>query len=132
MVRYENGTKDIFIEEKNDDAVSSSSSLSGDLFTRGQLDASRHYTAYKGAGTGTIITSLLSPIIGLIPAIACSSTRPKYTNFNYPNADLMKKSDYYMGYTQKSKKIKQGKVWKNWGIGLGVNFVAVIILTSRP
>ena len=130
MVRYENGTKDIFNEEKKTENVSSSSSSSGDLFIKGKADASRYYNGYKGAGTGTLITSLLSPLVGLIPAIACSSTQPKEINLNYPNADLMKKSDYYNGYTQKSKKIKQGKVWTNWGIAFGVNLVAILILTS--
>ncbi len=125
MVRYENGTKDIFNEEKKSENVSSLSLSSGDLFIKGQADASRYYKGYKGAGTGTLITSLLSPLVGLIPAIACSSTQPKEINLNYPNADLMKKSDYYNGYTQKSKKIKQGKVWTNWGIAFGVNLVAI-------
>jgi hypothetical protein len=127
MIRYENGTKDIFTEEKK---IETTSSTSGDLFIQGQSDASRYYKGYKGAGTGTLITSLVSPLVGLIPAIACSSTQPKEINLNYPNADLMKKSDYYNGYTQKSKKIKQGKVWTNWGIAFGVNLVAVLILTS--
>jgi len=33
----------------------------------------------------------------------------------------MKNPDYYKGYTKKAKRIKQGKVWKNWGVGSGVN-----------
>jgi len=130
MVRYENGTKDIFTEEKKNETVSTPSTTSGDLFTQGKLDASKYYKGYKGAGTGTLIAGLVSPLVGLIPAIACSSTQPKEINLNYPNADLMKKSDYYNGYTQKSKKIKQGKVWTNWGIAFGVNLVAVLVLTS--
>ena len=130
MVRYENGTKDIFIEEKRNETVSTPNPSSGDLFTQGQLDASKYYNGYKGAGTGTLITSLVSPLVGLIPAIACSSTQPKEINLNYPNADLIKKSDYFNGYTQKSKKIKQSKVWKNWGIAFGVNLVAVLLLSS--
>jgi hypothetical protein len=125
MVRYENGTKDIFNTDKKDDNISSA-----DLFTQGQSDASKYYKGYKGAGTGTLITSLVSPLIGLIPAIATSSTQPKDINLNYPNADLMKKSEYNNGYSQKSKKIKQGKVWKNWGIGFGVNLLAALLIVS--
>ena len=130
MVRYENGTKDIFNEEKKIEATSNLSQSNEDLFTQGKLDASKYYKGYKGAGTGTLITSLLSPLVGLIPAIACSSTQPKEANLNYPNSDLIKKSNYYNGYTQRSKKIKQGKVWKNWGIAFGVNIVAVLLLSS--
>jgi len=130
MIRYENGTKDIFIEERKIETVSKPTQSSGDLFIQGQTDASRYYKGYIGAGTGTLITGLVSPLVGLIPAIACSSTQPKEINLNYPNADLMKDIDYYNGYTQKSRKIKQGKVWTNWGIAFGANLIAVIILTS--
>jgi hypothetical protein len=40
MVRYENGTKDIFNEEKKDETVSTPTQSSGDLFIQGQTDAS--------------------------------------------------------------------------------------------
>jgi hypothetical protein len=131
LIRYENGTKDTFKEEIVSNVVYTTNSSSGnDLYVQGQIDASRYYTGYSGAGTGTLLTSLLSPIVGLIPAIACSSTPPQIDNLRYPNADLMKRSDYFNGYTQRAKKIKQGKVWKNWGIAFGVNIIAVILMSN--
>lgn len=129
MIRYENGTKDIFDNKSNEAAIAPVLS-SDELFRQGRSDASRYYHGYKGAGTGTLITSLVSPLLGLIPAIATSSANPSNARLNYPNADLMKKSSYYDGYTQKAKSIKRGKVWKNWGIGLGVNIIAAAILLS--
>ncbi|WP_373493239.1 hypothetical protein [Aquiflexum sp.] len=101
-----------------------------DLFVKGQLDASRYYKGYKGAGTGTLIASLISPLVGLIPAIATSSTTPQEINLGYPDPELFQQTEYYNSYTQKSKKIKQGKVWTNWAIGFGVNLVAVLILLN--
>lgn len=131
MIRYENGTKDIFNNDRESENISSSITKSSkDLFIQGQTDAAQYYKGYKGAATGTLVTGLISPLLGLVPAIACSSTQPNDNNLNYPNADLMKKSDYYDGYTHKAKKIKQGKVWKNWGIAFGVNLAAVLILTA--
>jgi len=130
MILYENGTKDFFNEEKVSEAVSAPIPSSTDFFAQGQSDASTYYKRYKGAGTGTLITGLLSPLVGLIPAIACSSTQPKETNLSYPNPELMKNPHYYDGYTKKSKKIKQGKVWTNWGIAFGVNIIAVLVLSS--
>ena len=130
MVKYENGTVDVFkVEKKNADS-SAVVSLTENLFMKGQVDATKYYTKYKGAGTGTLIASLVSPLIGLIPAIACSSIKPREINLDYPNPALMKNPDYYLGYTQKAKKIKQGKVWLNWGIGFGVNLVAEFFLLS--
>lgn len=101
-----------------------------DLNIKGQIDAARNYKRYKGAATGTLLTSLLSPVIGLIPAILCSATNPKIENLGYPNEELFKQAAYYKAYTKKAKKIKQRKVWSNWGIGLGVNLVLILILTN--
>ena len=42
----------------------------------------------------------------------------------------MSKDEYYTGYKFKAKKIKQGKVWTNWGIALGVNVFLIIALTD--
>lgn len=101
-----------------------------DLNIKGQIDAAHHYKRYKAAATGTLVTSLLSPVIGLIPAILCSATNPKIENLGYPNEELFKQAAYYKAYTKKAKKIKQRKVWSNWGIGLGVNLVLILILTN--
>ncbi|MBO9594130.1 MAG: hypothetical protein J7599_14585 [Niabella sp.] len=128
MIRYENGTKDLFREEKKTEEITAQSGK--DLYMQGRADASRYYRKYKGAGTGTLITGLVSPLAGLVPAIICSTSEPKDKNLNYPDAALMQKSDYYNGYTTRAKRIKQGKVWKNWGIAFGVNVVAAIILVA--
>ncbi len=123
FIKYENGTKDVFSDEK----VSVSA---GDLFTQGRLDAGKHYRKFKPAATGTLITGLVSPIVGLVPAIITSSTTPSDANLNAPDPELLKNSDYYDGYSNRAKKIKQGKVWKNLGIAFGVNLAATLILLS--
>ena len=128
MIRYENGTKDIF--KQNISSVSPA--LTGaELYARGKQDAMTYYKGYKGAGTGTFVTGLISPLAGLIPAIACSSTKPKDENLDYPDASLMKNSEYHRGYTQTAKKIKSGKVWKNWLITFGINIVAVLAIDAN-
>jgi hypothetical protein len=126
MIRYENGSKDMFNETKKTEEIIPTTR---DLFREGQSDASKYYKGYKGAGTTVMVTSLLlSPLVGLIPAALCSSADPQDANLNYPSSDLMKKSEYAEGYNQRAKKIKQGKVWTNWGVALGVNLVLVLAL----
>jgi hypothetical protein len=127
MIKYENGSKDTFAQTEKAKEVDPTNE---NLFAKGQMDASKYYKGYTGAGAGTLVVSLLSPIVGLVPAIACSSTPPNDANLTYPNSDLMKKTDYYNGYTSKSKRIKSGKVWKNWGVAFGVNLVLTMILMS--
>lgn len=125
LIEYENGTKDIFEEQ-----VKKSRVFNNELFMKGQSDALLYYRGYTGAGTGTLLTGLLSPLVGLVPAIACSSTPPKDHNLNYPSAELITQPPYYEGYKLQAKKIKKGKVWTNWGIAFGVNVLAVLIITS--
>jgi hypothetical protein len=99
------------------------------LFQLGAYDASRYYKGYKAAAIGTMIGSIYFPL-GLIPAIACSSTPPRLDNLNYRNPQLMENSAYYNGYTGKAHKIKKQKVWQGFAIGSGIFFVLVIISTS--
>ena len=130
IIRYENGTKDIFSNKTKNEKLATEILSNENQFLKGQMDAAKFYKGYSGAGTGTLISSLISPIVGLIPAIATSSSKPNDDNLGYPNADFMNNADYYNGYTQKAKKIKQGRVWTNWGIGFGVNLAAILVLTQ--
>lgn len=99
-----------------------------ELYNKGQQDAKVHYKGYKGAGTGTLVTTLLlSPLVGLVPAIATSSVKPQDQNLDYPNHELMKNADYSTGYKNQARKTKNRKVWTNWGIGFGVILTYVLV-----
>jgi hypothetical protein len=98
-----------------------------DMYMQGKNDAKIYYTGYKGAGTGTFLAAFLGgPIIGLIPAIACSSTPPKPANLSFPNVELMRNTDYVSGYTAQAKIKKAGKTWGNFGIATGI-LVALVL-----
>ncbi|MCB0515609.1 MAG: hypothetical protein R2798_01875 [Chitinophagales bacterium] len=113
------------------DNVSDNNSLSGgiSMYEKGRIDAATFYD-HDGGKTGTLVVSLLSPLVGLVPAVACSSTTPKEPNLGYPSQELMSNFDYRSGYTSKARKIKSKKVWTAWGIGLGVNFAVAILLLN--
>jgi hypothetical protein len=130
MIRYENGPKVILKAETKTDSTSAGIPPDENAFNKGCMDAQKSYNGYKGAATGTLITSLLSPVIGLIPAIACSSTKPSELSLNYPSAKLMKNDQYRTGYMITAKKKKQGKVWTNWAIALGVNIFIYALVAS--
>ena len=99
-------------------------------YNRGQTDAEMFYEGYKTASTVVLVTSLLSPIAGLLPAVGTSSSPPKTQNLDVPYHQLMQNPDYAAGYRKKARKMKSGKVWTNWAIGLGANLVAIMLIAN--
>lgn len=134
LIQYEDSTQETFDLEntvqQEQEPIKEMLSKGIGLYAQGQQDAVVYYEGYRGARTGTLVTSLLSPLAGLIPAIACSTTTPKEKNLDYPSHELMKNPDYKNGYLQCSRKIKSGKVWSYWGVGLGVNLALALMLTQ--
>ena len=127
MIRYQNGTKDLF----NNETLPSTAPSSGESenYKLGQKDAMQYYKGYKGAANGTLATGLLlSPLLGLVPAIATTIQIPEDINLHYPDSNKMKNTDYYNGYTKKSFQIKKQKVWTNWGITFGLGFATYLLL----
>ena len=119
MIRYEDGTKEMFSEVSNN----------ADMQSKGKEDAIMYYKGKNSGAGGTAVTAILtSPILGLIPAIACSSTEPSDGNLGYKNSELMKNSDYNRAYTEQAHKIKKKKIWSAFGIGSGIYLGLIIFL----
>ena len=98
------------------------------LYMQGVLDANRFYPKKSTGAGGTFCTSfLLSPIFGLIPAIACASKEPKEANMGYPDATLMKDPEYKKGYTETAHSLKKKKVWGAYGAGAGAYILVVAL-----
>lgn len=119
-IRYEDG--------RTDSLKDATQLYSGNPFEQGDKDARKYYKGYRSAGTSTVVIGLLSPAAGLIPAIACSATPPANRSLGYPSAELMRNKDYASGYRFRARRIKQGKVWTNWGIAMGVNLGLGLLL----
>ena len=127
MVRYQNGSKDIFNESEKK-AVDNTSS--NDMNINGKQDSKMNYKGkHSGAGWTCATSIVLSPLFALIPAVACGSAEPSDENLNYKNAELMKNSTYNQAYIEQAKKTKKKKIWTNFGIGSGV-WLLLIVLAS--
>jgi hypothetical protein len=102
-----------------------------ELYKKGFSDAQLYYQGYQGAGTTTIVLTILGGgIVGLIPAIACSNTPPKQVNLNLPPSSYSQESQYLAGYTTAAKKIKSRKVWGNYGAGVGILLGIGLVLAT--
>lgn len=114
--------KDILFENK----------LKDSLFNAGSSAAYQHYKGYKGAASGTLITTIISPILGLAPAIGTTSGVPD--ELMHPSYDFLKNPKYYDGYTTTAKRIRSKKVWNKYLLGFGINLAItgtiIAIVTS--
>jgi hypothetical protein len=54
-------------------------------YLKGIDDASVFYKKYKRSRNATTITSIISPVIGLIPTIAIAASKVDDKNLNFPN-----------------------------------------------
>jgi hypothetical protein len=87
-IKYENGVVEKFESSKepitiNETKIEQIDQKDQDYFSQGSKDAYKYYKGYTGAGTGTLLTGLLvSPLIGLIPALATAGTPPAEHSLN--------------------------------------------------
>ncbi|TPE43374.1 hypothetical protein [Pontibacter mangrovi] len=141
LITYEDKTSEVFELEEHTATVSSenvpspvevykpTASVGGlNMYVKGQADGRRFYDGHKAAGTTTLIVSLLSPVVGLIPAGITSAVPPKEHNWDAPNNQLLQNPDYKSGYLKSARRKKVGKVFTNWGIGLGANLILALII----
>lgn len=133
-INYQNGTTETFEFDLSNPfpKVDSTELYSPEkLKLLGFTDAKKYYTGARSGSGGVILTNIVSPILGLIPAIATSATFPNETNLNYQNSDLWKKPEYRLNYIKQSKKIKQKKIWVSWAVsGVTMYIINLIILKS--
>ena len=124
MIRYKNGTKDIFTDENSDNKVLY---LDEELTMKGRQDAILNYKGKNtGAGWTAVTTILLSPLIGAIPATACASSTPSTQNLNMADGQLMEYSNYDKAYKDQARKIKRKKVWSAFGISSGIWLLIIL------
>ena len=126
-IKYKDGTKDVFKVEAT--TAAKATFTDEELRLKGIQDAEKIYRGRKcGAGGVVATTLLLSPIIGLIPAIACSSTPPSEINMMMPRTDYSSNVNYSSAYRDQSHRIKKRKVWTAFGISIAVNTALLFAL----
>ena len=122
IIRYENGSKDLFTQD--------TPSISN--FEQGQLDASKFYYVPKSDESLVLTTtSLLTPLVGGIAAAIESNKEIKDENLNYLNKALINNTEYTNGYKQMAIKIRKKKIYNKFLLGTGFNLAIVLFLIGQ-
>lgn len=99
-------------------------------FLKGSSDAQAYYHHPGGSIATGLVSFATGGILGLIPAIACSATTPRFANLNLPKNAMLTNKEYMLGYISTAKNMKQRKVWKGYVLGVGAA-IAFVILTKH-
>jgi hypothetical protein len=127
-IRYQNGTQEVFGKKIEDSYVNEYRAPSVDWYKRGQQDAHKYYFGKKSGAGGTLAATLVcGGCLGLIPAIATSSSQPQKQNLMNPQ-DLDRNQDYMNGYTKEAHRIKRNRIWTFYGIGVGINLAVALFI----
>jgi hypothetical protein len=131
MIRYENGTKDVFTDSKGKNIYNTTTS-DNDMKLKGIQDANNNYTGKNsGAGWVTTATILTTPFVGAMISFGCTASEPLNENLQFKDASLMKNQEYRSGYVEQAHKIKKRKVWTSFGFASATWLFLAIILSSR-
>ena len=129
QINYDSGRIDSFVVVTRMDSATLPDATAP--YKAGKQDAHKYYRNYRAASTFVFFSELLTPLGGLIPAIACSATPPKTKHLRYPNPDLMQNEAYASGYRQEARKMKNHNIWSSWGYAFSVNILLGLIVFSR-
>lgn len=100
-------------------------------YIKGQQDAITNYPKkHTGAGGTCIVTLVTTPVLGLIPAVICSATKPSIENLGMPQSELSTNPEYVNGYQYQARKLKSKKVWTGYVASTVVWAVLVTTLSA--
>ena len=136
MIKYQNGSKDIF---RNDSSIHIEASVYPredvktnyvNMAEKGKNDADKFYHGYAASVAGTIATTVVGiGIYGLITASKCASTPPSDKNLNYPDRKLMMNQVYRAAYKKQAHQIKKRKIWTAFGTTVGIEAVVFVFIS---
>ncbi|GAB3536581.1 hypothetical protein GCM10027443_27270 [Pontibacter brevis] len=130
MIRYENGTKEVFTQNlPGNEAVTDKVMSSTELYLLGKRDASMYY---KGNGVmwGSAASTALAFPYGYAGAAVLGLTSVKAHKNRVSDMALLSYPDYVRGYEEQAKSKKARKAIAGAGIGTGVVLGAVILILS--
>jgi hypothetical protein len=100
-------------------------------FEKGVRDAKIFYSKHSKPAGATLVTTILTGPLGLIPTLACSGTPPKTHNLGLPDVALMRDPKYNEGYSQTAFGIKKQKVWKNFTYGIFISIIPTFLILNK-
>ncbi|WP_162427167.1 hypothetical protein [Pontibacter pudoricolor] len=129
MVRFANGTKEVFSENLLSETIAKATIANPALmYQKGRQDARSYYN-----GTGALLGSAASVFLaGPVGPIIIGAVKPRARyNKSLPAASLQD-PNYVKGYEKQAHNRKIGKAALGFGIGTGVSVLYLILSVMSP
>ena len=131
MIKYQNGTKDVFTEETltATEPIKPLVRKPVDMYLKGRQDAKIYYKG-NGALYGTLGSSLVNPAMGLATGVIISAVPPEPKSFYVSDPAYLQNIDYIKGYRKQAQLKKIGKSATGFGIAIGIYAVLIIVIAG--
>ncbi len=130
MVRFANGTKEVFSDNLTDSANATEALSADDSYLLGKTDAIRYYTG-NGALWGSAASTFLMFPYGLAGPLIIGAAQPKAHKNKVSDVQLLSNPHYVQGYQEQAHKRKVGKAAAGAGIGtLAIVGVVYLFINS--
>lgn len=125
IIRYENGSKEIF-ETTTSPIVDKSFESIQDWRLQGEIDAQKYYRGYRKNFAGTFVPCIfIGPLFGLIPAGGNSHAQIKDVDMINKNQEFFKNTEYKDSYVDHAKRMKRKRVWGGYFGGSAI-FLGIV------
>jgi hypothetical protein len=129
MIRFANGTKEVFSENLPENQVPEEQPLRPDqMYLKGQHEALRYYKG-SGAMWGAAASSLFWPY-GLAGAIVIGGVPPRINPVNVSDIRLLRDANFVRGYEKQAHRRKMGRAAIGAGIGTATAFGALLVILA--
>ena len=124
MIEFRDGVRDTLSSSRP--VKDAEIDTSHNWYFRGIEDADAYYRGKK-SGRGAIFASALiaTPVLGICPAMACSTSPPLDANLDIRDNRLRTNRYYMEGYRDEAFDIKRRKIWRSYVVA-SVLWVAVV------
>jgi hypothetical protein len=129
MVRFENGTKEVFAHNLPDDPANALVRTPAEMYQLGKEDASIYYKG-NGAMWGSAASTFVMFPLGLAGSVVIGATKPKVDPRWVSDVNLISDPAYARGYQEQAARKKKNKALAGAGIGLGIQLTAIMILLA--
>ncbi|MDZ4822426.1 MAG: hypothetical protein SH856_03100 [Flavobacteriales bacterium] len=128
MIKYAKGTRELITQTKAE-VIAVGNLSPAEMRDKGKSDAKLYYKG-TGAKWGSAVTTAIYPPFGLVETLVSAAVKPQIKREQVSDVNLLNDKNYVEGYKKQAHKMKVGKVFGGFGIGLATFTTLVVVVVA--